>query len=207
MDGTKGVVKVGYCPRYVSSLGQLLLQTDTPMADSILIHCRLMGEAVEHIPQSVPPSFSPLSFLLRLLLLLYVVRGLHSAKATAASPSARQGLVFWGQTAKFSDGYWFTPSPHVSNSSSSPPPAQHGLRPLHEVLKVRYLRKENHGGPLFPVNVLQNNGTLLKSVRVHFAAGSKALRDTQTGMRREILMWIAFFWACLTRKKIQHSTS
>ena len=42
-------------------------------------HCRLMGEAVEHIPQSVSPSFSPLSFLLRLLLLLlYVVRGLHA---------------------------------------------------------------------------------------------------------------------------------
>ena len=30
---------------------------------------------------------------------------MHSAKAVAASPSARQGLVFQGQTAKFFDGY------------------------------------------------------------------------------------------------------
>ena len=37
MDGTKGLVKVGCCPRYVSSLGQLLLQTDIPMPGSTLM--------------------------------------------------------------------------------------------------------------------------------------------------------------------------
>ena len=86
-----------------------------------------MGEAVEHIPQSVPPS--SLNFLLRLLLLLlYVVRGLRSANVAAASPSARQGLVFRGQTAKFSGGYIVQldsllaqVSPHVSDSSSWAP--------------------------------------------------------------------------------------
>ena len=99
-----------------------------------------MGEAVEHIPESVPPSFSPLSFLLRLLLLLlllYVVRGLHSAKAAAASPSARQGLVFRGQTAKFSDGYivqldslLLRTSPTARRPLPQPPPPTHTRSPL-----------------------------------------------------------------------------
>ena len=58
---------------------------------------------------------------------------MHSAKVAAASPSARQGLVFRGQTAKFSDGYIVQLDSLLLRTSPTVrrPPAQHGLRPLH----------------------------------------------------------------------------
>ena len=59
MDGTKGLVKVGCCPRALDmSVPYCCSHTNARL--HLHGHCRLMGEAVEHIPQSVPPSFSPL---------------------------------------------------------------------------------------------------------------------------------------------------
>ena len=112
-----------------------------------------MGEAVEHIPQSVPPSFSPphlppaaaaaaaaalrRAIVSRSQTLSPCVRVWLRETSRARTPQckdcssitfgARQGLVFRGQRANFSDGYidqldslLAQASPHVSNSSSVP---------------------------------------------------------------------------------------
>ena len=64
---------------------------------------------------------------------------MHSAKAAAASPSARQGLLFRGQTAKFSDGYIVqldslllrtSPTARRPPCSTRPPPPTHTRPPL-----------------------------------------------------------------------------
>ena len=105
-----------------------------------------MGEAVEHIPQSVPPSFSPppphLPPAAAAAAALRRARTLQCKDCSNITFGARQGLVFRGQTANFSDGYIVQldsllaqASPHVSNSSLSPsstrpPPPTHSRSPL-----------------------------------------------------------------------------
>ena len=105
MDGTKGLVKVGCCLRYVSSLGQLLLQTDTPMPGSILMV--IVGRWVRlsstsHSPPLLPslsPSASATAAALRR------ARTPQCKGCSSITIGARQGLVFRVQTASFSDGY------------------------------------------------------------------------------------------------------
>ena len=88
-----------------------------------------MGEAVEHIPQSVPPSFSPphLPPAAAAAAALRRARTPQCKDCSSITIGARQGLVFRGQRANFSDGYIVQldsllaqASPHVSNSSSVP---------------------------------------------------------------------------------------
>ena len=88
-----------------------------------------MGEAVEHIPQSVPPSFSPphLPPAAAAAAALRRARTPQCKDCSSITFGARQGLVFRGQRANFSDGYIVQldsllaqASPHVSNSSSVP---------------------------------------------------------------------------------------
>ena len=90
-----------------------------------------MGEAVEHIPQSVPPSFSPPPHLppaaAAAAAALRRARTPQCKDCSSITIGARQGLVFRDQRANFSDGYIVQldsllaqASPHVSNSSSVP---------------------------------------------------------------------------------------
>ena len=89
-----------------------------------------MGEAVEHIPQSVPPSFSPPPHLPPAAAAAAALRRARTPQCKDCSSitiGVRQGLVFRGQRANFSDGYIVQldsllaqASPHVSNSSSVP---------------------------------------------------------------------------------------
>ena len=79
--------------------------------------------STSHSPSLLPSP--PLIFLLRLLLLLlYVVRGLHSAKTAAASPSGLgRGWSFEVKGPTFPIVQLDSlaqASPHVSNSSSVP---------------------------------------------------------------------------------------
>ena len=67
---------------------------------------------------------------------------MHSAKAATALPSARQGLVFRGQTAKFSDGYIVQLDSLLLRRSPTArrPPAQHGLRLVYTLSYAHVLR-------------------------------------------------------------------
>ena len=89
-----------------------------------------MGEAVEHIPQSVPPSFSPPHLPPAAAAAAAALRRARTPQCKDCSSitfGARQRLVFRGQRVNFSDGYIVQldsllaqASPHVSNSSSVP---------------------------------------------------------------------------------------
>ena len=126
MDGTKGLVKVGCCPRALDMSvpwGQLLLQShqcQAPSSRSLLADgwgCRAHPTVRPSFllpPPHLPPAAAAAAALRR-------VRTPQCKDCSSITFGARQGL------ANFSDGYIVQldsllaqASPHVSNSSSVP---------------------------------------------------------------------------------------